>query len=581
MGYILVSGWISARLWHHLGWISAVRPADQAAVEGLLAHVANAVRHFANPLDGLPAYVAGGGALLPQAPALGMALLMAPVTLLFGPAAGYALWLTLGFAASGATAYWALSRYLVRSRVAAFVGGAVFAFAPAIIWHANGQPYFVANFLVPVIVVGTLRLRAGRWLRDGVLLGLFSTAQFLLNPEVLALTALGGAVAMLCYSFQRTGTPTEAGEPGEPTEPVGSTGRRSILAGLGVAVGTGLVLLAYPLWYRFAVDPVRHQVPVPDPRLGEDLTTFALFWRDSFAGNFTVARSIGGIEQNSWFGWPLLILMAVIVALFWWRSVTIRVATMVAAVFGFFSLGAQLRLNGSPTGIPGPWWPLSWVPGLDRLPPSHLALVLVPCLAVLVASASDLLPTDDVVSHGLTFRRLWVLLVAVALVPCAPAPLQIISQVNTPIGKVPNFITFGTWRSFVPDGQTLMAVPSSSNGVDATIVRAATLNEIEVPEPYRGGPDQGGQSIQLVGHSPTAELLRSVATTGTVPVVSEQMRETARAELTTWHTSVVILVPGGKLEQRIRELVTDLLNVSPRWLDGCFVWDVRPITKAG
>jgi hypothetical protein len=337
------------------------------------------------------------------------------------------------------------------------------------------------------------------------------------------------------------------------------------------------VLLGYPLWYRFAVDPVRHPVPLPNAQLGEDMTTFALFWRDSLAGNFTAARSIGGIEQNTWFGWPLLLLIGVIVTLFWQRSVALRVATLVAFIFGVFSLGAELRLNGAPTGVPGPWWPLSKVPGLDQIPPSHLALVLVPCLAVLIAVACDQLSGDDPVSYGLNLRRLWIILVAVALIPCAPRPLQATRH----IGDIPNFISLGTWRSYISDGETLVPVPSSPSAVDATMLRAAALNEFEVPEPYRGGPDRGGASTLLAGRSPTAELLRSVANTGSVPVVTEQMRSDARDELRAWHASVVILVPGGKLEQKMRELVTDLLNVSPRWIDAAFVWDVRPITKAG
>src|SRR2546423_14666030 len=105
--------------------------------------------------------------------------------------------MTLGFAGTAATTYWVLSRNLVKSGAAAFVGALVCAFAPAIMWHANGQPSYVTNFLVPLIVIRTIRIAHGRGLRNGGLLGLLVAWQFLINPEVLVLTLLAGGTAAL------------------------------------------------------------------------------------------------------------------------------------------------------------------------------------------------------------------------------------------------------------------------------------------------------------------------------------------------------------------------------------------------
>ena len=103
---------------------------------------------------------------------------------------------------------------------------------------------------------------------------------------------------------------------------------------------------------------------------------------------------------------------------------------LTAAVFVLFGLGAKLYVDGHPTGIPGPWWLLGKVPGLGAIPPTRLALVVTACVGVLLAIASDRLPRPDAVSAGLTYHRVWVVAVAVALLPAAPRPLQAEPMLN-------------------------------------------------------------------------------------------------------------------------------------------------------
>ncbi len=82
------------------------------------------------------------------------------------------LLLTLGLAGTAAAWYWVLSRHLVRSRLAAWLGGLWCGFCPAMIAHANGHINFVSQYVVPFIVYQALRLREpGRVLRGGVASG--------------------------------------------------------------------------------------------------------------------------------------------------------------------------------------------------------------------------------------------------------------------------------------------------------------------------------------------------------------------------------------------------------------------------
>jgi hypothetical protein len=551
--YILLAIGVSARYWIGLYRVSPVRPADHVWSTWLLSHAAHALRHLENPLAGLPVRIPGGPALLPGTAGLGSTLPLAPVTLLLGPQVAYALWLPLAFAGTAATTYWVLSRYLITSRTAAFVGALVCAFAPGVLWHANGQPSYVANFLVPIIIIRTIRIAHGRVLRNGLLLGLLVVWQFFINPEVLVLTALAGGVAALCY-WRMRGVP--------------DGDRRSVLRGLGVALLTAGVLLAYPLVYLFS----RASAPVAGTR-GEDVTTFALYWRDSFAGYYTAGRSIGSVEQNSWLGLSLLTLAVIVPALMWRQSRAARVVTVTGGVFAVLGLGATVFVNGRSTGVPGPWWLLGKVPGLAAVPPTRLVLVTVVCLGLLLALTSDRLPRPDPVSYGLTFRRVWIVALVVALLPASPRPLQAIGSG----AGAPGFITNGEWRPYVAAGQTVVPVVSGPSVLDVAVLHTAGMQEFDVPADLLAGPDPSGE-VSATSTSPTAQLLMSVAKTGVVPEITAKMRDDARADLRAWHAAILVLANGGRWEGRMWNLVTRLVGQVPNQIDGAWVWDVRALT---
>ncbi|TMM34958.1 MAG: DUF2029 domain-containing protein [Actinobacteria bacterium] len=559
--YILMAGWISARYWKDPHQLSPVRPADNAWSQWLLAHAAHAVRHLQNPFAAMPVRIPGAQGLLSGTAEVGATIPLVPLTLWRGPEIAYLWWIFLAFAGTAATTYWVLSRHLVSSRVAAFVGASVCAFAPGFIWHANGQPSFITNFLVPLIVLRTVTVGRGRVLRNGILLGLLVTWQFLINPEVLVLTALAGGVAALWYLRLRDAATERTGD------------RRAVLRGLGVAVLTAAVLLAYPLWYWFS-GSVAHAVTATAGTRGEDVTAIATYWRDSFAGNFTAVQDFGGIEQNSWFGWPLLLLVAAAVALVWRSSPAARVAVLTAAVFVLFGLGAKLYVDGHPTGIPGPWWLLGKVPGLGAIPPTRLALVVTACVGVLLAIASDRLPRPDAVSAGLTYHRVWVVAVAVALLPAAPRPLQAEPMLNA----TPRFITAHEWKQYTGDGRTVVPVPTTAAGVDVAMLDAASREELPVPAQFLTGPDLGGVLTSTNGMAPTGRLLWSVAAAGVAPLITDDMRQTAVADLRSWHAAILVLTGSGKREKTMLSTVSRLTGVEPHYQDGVFVWDVRSLT---
>ena len=130
----------------------------------MLAYAAHAATHLQNPffttLQNAPDRVnlmTNVGMQLPG-------IVLTPVTLLLGAPFAYLLFITLNLAGTGYAWYHVLSRHVVSSRAAAFLGGLICAFAPALVSHSNGHPHITAQWLVPFIVWRVVRLsRAVAW----------------------------------------------------------------------------------------------------------------------------------------------------------------------------------------------------------------------------------------------------------------------------------------------------------------------------------------------------------------------------------------------------------------------------------
>jgi len=72
--------------------------------------------------------------------------------------------------------------FLYLANVLGAVAGSFVGFAPGIVHHANGQANFLTNFLLPFIILRVMKLAEdGRWLRNGIYLGLLVAYQVFLN----------------------------------------------------------------------------------------------------------------------------------------------------------------------------------------------------------------------------------------------------------------------------------------------------------------------------------------------------------------------------------------------------------------
>jgi hypothetical protein len=533
---------------------------DQNMWEWFFTVTARAVTHLGNPLFSDLQNHPLGVNLMANTAMLGLGIPLAPITLTFGPTVTWAIALTGGMAGTALAWYWVLSRHLVRSRAAAAVGGGFCALAPPIVSHANAHPNFVVLFLLPFIVLRIVRLARGeRPVRGGVILGLLVAYQILLGEEPLLIFAVTLLVFGLAYAASR---PHEVWAFARPALP-----------GLGIGVLVTLAVAAFPLWWQFA-GPQSYQSLEHGP-VGNDLAALGRFPSQSVAGDPELAQDVAmnRTEENGFFGWPLLALVAVM-AIWLWRDVLARSAAIAVLVLAWLSLGVELVIDHVRTGIPGPWALLADLPLFDSVLESRFALGCVPAIGVLLALASErAFAVGARPGPGVT-RLVWTVALVAALGPIVPTPLQVEQRRPTP-----QFFADGTWRQYVRPGGVVVPAPLPNPGNnDAMHWQAGAGLAFAVPEGYFVGPgatDRKGRYGAV--QRPTSALLEKVADRGIVPPLGERDRVEALADLRFWRADIVVVPPQPR-EEAVRATVELLLRRPAFYVDGVWLWDVRALT---
>ena len=559
LNYLALAVLVLIQLWRDPnGRVLASNDDDHGVFLFFVAHGERVLFHGANPFfsDRLNAPV--GVNMMANTSVLALSLPVAPVTHFLGVGVSVVLLLTLGLFGTATAWYWVLSRHLVRSRVAAWIGGLWCGFAPAMVAHANGHVNFVSQFVVPFIVWQVLRLREpGRVVRGGVVLGLLVVLQVFINEEILLFTALTLGVFVVAWAAMTRG-PARA-----------AAGRFG--AALSVAAGTAGLLLAYPLWFQFFGPGSYHGQPFPPEQYVTDLLSIGAYARQSLAGNGLLARalSVSATEDNTFFGLPMLV-MLVIAMIMLWRSVAARAAAVAGLVLLIVSMGPWLRVAGYDTSIPLPFGLISHVPIIDLVSVTRFAMVSATVVGILLALAADR-------AGALPHRRkvaFWIGL-AVALVPVAPKPLPIVVA-----DPVPPFIADGMWRSYVPADRSLVPVPLPDVTTGRTAMRWVGLSGLEftVPRGYFMGPANPPADNIGSWNAPrryTSDLLWQVREYGFVPGLTAADRQQVVADLIYWRAAVVVLVPNSRNGAALQAVLTDAMGRPPQLVGGAQVWDVR------
>jgi hypothetical protein len=314
-------------------------------------------------------------------------VLLAPVTLLFGPQSALTLFMTAGFAGSATAMFAVLRRWDVRTGCAA-LGGAVYGFSPALVHSAIGHYDLQFAVFPPLIIDTGLRLALGRVSarRGGLWLGLLVTAQLFITEETLLGTAIAGVVLAAVVVVSR---PRAVAAKLRMLAAL-----RTLAAGFGLAGCVVGVVAGYPLWVQFFGPLHQGGSPFTPDFFKNDLSTFVV--PSSFLLFHTTASATETLryqghlpEYLGYLGWPLLVTGVAALAAFW-RRLPVRATGVAWIVLGVFSLGGTLLFGGHEHAtIKLPWYWLQGLPVLNAALPDRFSIEAAAAAAALLAFAAE------------------------------------------------------------------------------------------------------------------------------------------------------------------------------------------------
>lgn len=354
---------------------------DSILATWFLDWVPHAAAHGLNPFFSNSMYVPTGINLAQNTEAPLLGALTIPLSGLLGPIWQANLLMVLAMPASATAGYFVLRRWDVWWPAAA-LGGLLYGFSPYMAGQGLGHLVLVFAPWPPLIALVLSRIVEGeggaRW--NGSLLGLLVVAQFLTEPEVMAMVAVVALVALLAVIAAHPDGGREVS--------------RRLVTPLLLAATIAAVLLAYPVWMILA-GPQHYAVPAQGALNSyvNDALSFVVpgpLERVSFGLTSLGHRLVVGnlAETDGYLGVPLLLVGGVLA----WRSRhrgRTRLALMCLVTSGVLSLGAHLQIDGHSTGIPLPFLLLTHIPLLDNILAVRFSLITAGSLAALLAFGLD------------------------------------------------------------------------------------------------------------------------------------------------------------------------------------------------
>ncbi len=530
----------------------------------------------------------GGANMLANTSWILPSTVLAPVTLGFGPIASFNVAVTLAPALSG----WSL--FLAARRVSSFVPGQVLAallygFSPFLVWN---DPYGHLNFtlllfppLAFLLLHDLLVVRRHRPALVGLGLGLLIVAQFFTGTEYLAMSVVLGVVVLVAACLM---APQEA-----------YRRRREIAAGLVVAVGVAVVLLAYPVW--FAVDGPRHIVGAAWPgsaSLGAPPGAVVDAGRRVHDTGFAnvVSGSYGGVGPNfaavrfpsyAFLGVPLLALVAVSV-LTWRRSRVAWALAVLGAVAWVCSWGTSLGTQYDPRATRldawwAPWHLLSGVPLASEILPIRFGGLVAFAAAMLLAVSLD--GWWRLVSEWIgeqtqgAHRRL--LLAAGALLAAAGAAVLLPVATTTPVPYALRSSSPPAWFTrvapHVRSATRVLAVPFAGQAAMGWQAQAGL--RFDLVGGFAVVPGPTGRSVFVSPPAPPVRLLDRLSQTPQTfqsvgpPAGTSAQVSTVRHAMERWGVQLVVVTRVGADPAYSAGFMTAVLGRTPRIQDGAWVWD--------
>jgi hypothetical protein len=478
------------------------------------------------------------------------ALVMAPITLVLGPVVSFNAAVVLAFAGSATVTMLVLRRYTTWLP-AAFVGGLLAAFSPAMATQGALHLHLIIEVVPPLVLLVLdellVRQRHRAWVL-GLGLGLLATAQLLISAEVLMTTGLLSLVGILSLCLLR------------------HRQVRSHLAaawrGLAVAALTFAATAGYPIWTMLR-GPWSVSGPVQSPaytrQLASDLLSFVLPTSGQAIAPQRATRISDGLvganlaENGSYLGIVLIVLL-VLIAWRWRRVLIVQVSAIVGGVAALLSLGERLHLHGSSLGVPLPFGVLARIPVLNSASASRLAIPVGFFAGILLAVGLDRLRAEGLGARLAPGDRAGVVglgLVSVALIWLVPA-----WPYSSAPTAVPAYFAGGA-AAHISEGSTVLTYPTpqiKTSHNQAMVWQVLDHVRWRLVGSYGHSPGPDGH----VDNGTMPRLLPAlldVCTTGASgPTLTPRLAREARSELAEWNVSTIVLTrrtPGIDCAQSI------------------------------
>jgi len=240
---------------------------------------------------------------------------------------------------------------------------------------------------------------------------------------------------------------------------------------------------------------------------------------------------------------------------------------VVGVIGALLSIGPTWSWGARRLSIPAPYALLQHLPIFDDVVVARFALITTAALGVLLAVAIDrfLAREPSASGSGLPLRLIGGGALVAALLPLAPMPLPVVHR-----SAVPEFITSGDWKHYVPEGHTLVPLPLDNY----TSIQwgAAAKAGFAVPQGYFLGPTSPTNlsARWFVVPRPTAALITAVAARQAPATVTDAQRAQAAADVAYWKADALVLPKTGS-SRDVLAVVTNLYG-TPRSVDDVWLW---------
>ena len=381
------------------------------------------------------------------------ALLLWPVTAVFGPVVSYNVLITAGLALSAWFGFLAARRF-IDNPLACFIAGLLYGFSPALIAQALGHPHVVVALFPPIALLLGHEILVRRRMNPvvaGAVAGVAAALQILTGEELLAMTLLVAAIGVVVLALLHR-------DQVAPRLPIAAKAAGAAIVSFGLIAG-------YPLAFQFfGPQVVSGDVQKPDAYVSDLLAFVVPSNLIHFTGNTT--------ENGAYIGLPLLVLL--IAGLVIGRKQGwVQWTGWMTGIVALLSLGPHLHVDGNVTPVWLPWAAVAKLPLMGSALPARLMVIAWHGVALLVAG---------IVAKAANAPRTWRVTIGAVLIAGLAAIFPSVPYPSVS-ASVPAFFRPGGGVENVEPGSVMLITPfSSKESTDAMLWQAAANYRFRMPE---------------------------------------------------------------------------------------------------